>query len=450
MTPGTGRITRRGFMRRAAATAATFTIVPAAALGAGRRAAPSERVNLGIIGLKKMGGAHVHSLLRMGEVQIVAVCDVDTAAREAAQRQVDERYAEAKRDGRYAGCAAYNEYEKVLAREDVDAVVIATPDHWHAIIAIAACRAGKHVYGEKPLSLTIREARAMVQAARRYGRVFQTGTQQRSSGEFQQACGLVRNGYIGEVKRVHVEIGPCSRHLVLPEEPVPPGLDYERWLGPAPWAPYNRLRCGSYYDDGWRRIIDYSGGKMTDWGAHFFDIVQWGLGMDESGPVEIIPPAPRKEASWAALPRPLEGAGASPADPTRGLIYRYANGVEAIKDGTNGILFIGTEGEVEVNRGQLRTKPASLRNRPLGPNDLRLTDSTNHYLDWLRCMRTSERPVSDVETGCRSATMCHLGNIALWLNRPIRWNPQQEEIVGDACAAQWLDRPKRAPYRLEA
>jgi predicted dehydrogenase len=445
-----GRLSRRTFLKRAGAAVAAFHIIPRTSLGSVERAAPSERLGLGIIGLKKMGRAHVANMLGFKDVQIVAVCDVDTTAREAARRKVEQHYAAARRDGGYSGCAAYNEYERLLARDDVDGVIIATPEHWHAIMTIAACRAGKDVYCEKPLALTIREARAMVRAARRYARVVQTGSQQRSSWEFRHACELVRNGCIGAVKTVHVEVGPCSQPVELPPEPVPPGFDYERWLGPAPWAPYNQLRCGSYYDDGWRRIRDYSGGKMTDWGAHHFDIVQWGLGMDGSGPVEVIPPKPRPGVNWESLPRIIEGPGASPLDPTRGLRYRYTDGVEVIKDGTNGVRFVGTEGWVEVNRGRLRTSPESLKSHHLGPNDEHLHRSPGHVRDWLECVRTRRRPICDVEIGCRSVTVCHLGNIALWLNRPIRWDPAREQIVGDEHAARWLDRPKRAPYRVHA
>ena len=415
-------------------------------LGNAQRVAPSERINLAIIGLKKMGGAHVQGLLPRADVQIVTVCDVDPKAREAAQRNVEQFYARERRDLNYAGCAACNEYERVLARPDVDAVVIATPEHWHALIAIAACRAGKDVYCEKPLALTIRDARAMVNAARRWGTVFQTGSQQRSGAEFRRACELVRNGYIGQVQSVHVEVGPCSQHVELPEEPVPPGFDYDRWLGPAPWAPYNKLRVGSNYDDGWRRIRDYSGGKMTDWGAHHFDIVQWGLGMDGSGPVEIIPPAPRGDLG--AMPRIIEGTGASPADPSWGLTYRYANGVEVVKDGTKGVLFAGTAGQVHVDRGYLQTQPVSLKQVKLGPNEVHLYESPGHYQDWLTCIRSRRRPIADVEIGCRSVTVCHLGNIALWTGRPIHWDPDTEQILHDDEAARWLDRPKRAPYLL--
>lgn len=448
------RITRRTFLQHSGRALAAAYIIPRTSLGTTNRAAPSERINLGIIGLKKMGGPHVENLLGFGDVQIVAVCDVDTNAREAAKKKVEQSYGDRKRDGTFTGCAAYNEYEQILERPDVDAVLIATPEHWHAIMAVAACRAGKDVYCEKPLALTVREARAIVDAARRYGRVFQTGSQQRSEANFRFACELVQSGYIGQVKTVHVELGPCSRPIELPEEPVPPGFDYERWLGPAPWAPYNRLRVGSYYDDGWRRIRDYSGGKMTDWGAHFFDIVQWGLGMDASGPVEVIPPPGQPELDPQQVYKPTdhrlrEGSGASPmADPTRLLTYRYASGVEVIKDGRNGITFVGTEGTVEVARGQLKTTPASLKDVKLGPNDVHLYESRSHYQNWLDCIRTRGQTICPAEIGCRSVTVCHLGNIALWLNRPIRWDPAREEIIGDEYAARWLDRPKRAPYRL--
>lgn len=439
-------ITRRSLLKRAGVAAAAPYLLSSGVLGNARRAAASERLNLAVIGVKKMGGAHVRGLLGRRDVQLAAICDVRTDLREATRAQIDAHYASARGTGTYTGCAAYNEYERILERDDIDGVIVATPDHWHAIIAIAACRAGKDVYCEKPLSLTIGEAGAMVSAARRYATVFQTGTQQRSSWEFRRACELVRNGAIGEVQRVHVEVGPVSTPVWLAAEPVPAGFDYERWLGPAPLAPYNALRVGSYYHDGWRRIRDYSGGKMTDWGAHHFDIVQWGLGMDESGPVEVVPP-PRR-ASQQPMPKIVEGTGASPADPSWGLTYRYANGVEVIKDGRNGVRFVGREGVVEVNRGSLHTEPASLGDWQPGPDDLHLERSTDHVQNWLDCIRSRRRPICDVAIGARSATVCHLGNIACWLGRSVRWDPVKQVFVGDAAAARWVDRPKRAPYRI--
>ncbi len=420
-------ISRRRFLKRAGLAATAPYFVPNSVLGHARRKPASDRITLGMIGLKKMGGAHVHTMLRFGNVQIVAVCDVDADARERTRRNVDEFYAAQRTSGRYAGCAAYNEYEKIMARDDIDAVIIAVPDHWHAIIAVAACRAGKDVYCEKPLSLTIREADAMVQAARRYGTVFQTGSQQRSSARFRYACELVRNGRIGELKTVNVGVGPCSTEIYLPKQTVPEALDYERWLGPAPWQPYNVTRCGSYYHDGWRRIRDYSGGKMTDWGAHHFDIAQWGLGMDGSGPVEIVPPNEKTDSL---------------------LTYHYANGVEVYRGDADGVLFTGTEGKVEVNRGHLTTWPDTIGRAEIGVNDLHLYNSPGHHQDWLNCMRNRRRPICDVAIGASSATVCHLGNIALWLKQPLRWDPAKREFIGDSEANRWLDRPKRAPYRL--
>jgi len=417
-------VSRRQFLLRAATAAAAPYVLSARAWG---KLAASERITLGLIGVGNMGNIHLDTLVNHREAQILAVCDVQREKREDARRKVEETYASQSDMATYRGCAAYNEFERVLERDDIDAVVIAVPDHWHAIIAVAACRAGKDVYCEKPLSLTIREAQAMVAAARRYGRVFQTGSQQRSEANFRRACELVRSGRIGKVRTVHVGVGGPSGERYLPEEPVPEGLDWDRWLGPAPWQPYNAERCSGTFGGGWRLIRDYSGGMMTDWGAHHFDIAQWGLGMDGSGPVEIIPPDVADE---------------------RRLTYRYANGVTMYHGGANGILFTGTDGRIEVNRGHFRTWPDSIGQEPLGPGDVHLYESPGHMQDWFNCIRTRRRPICDVEIGASSVTVCHLGNIAWWLGRPIRWDPQRWQIVGDELAARWLDRPKRGPWRV--
>jgi predicted dehydrogenase len=289
-------------------------------------------------------------------------------------------------------------------------------------------KSGKDVYCEKPLALTVRQARAMVTAARRYGRVFQTGSQQRSSAEFRTACELVRNGRIGEIKHVGVSVGGPSTERYFPEEPIPEGFDWEFWLGPAPWAPHNSTRCSGDYGGGWRMVRDYSGGMMTDWGAHHFDIAQWGLGMDHTGPVEIHPPDGKD---------------------FKRLTYIYANGIPMTHgDGGAGILFTGANGTVEVTRGWFKTNPPEIAKEPLGPSDIRLYNSNNHMGDFFQCMKTRKRPICDVEVGCRSVTVCHLGNIAVWINRPIKWDPVKEEIIGDPEASRWLDRPMRAPWRL--
>jgi predicted dehydrogenase len=436
--------TRRTFLKAAGAVLAAPYIVPARALGREARLAPSERITLGHIGVGNMGGGHVDYYLGNKEVQIVAICDVKKWQRDDAARKVQEHYGAETPSGTYRGCATYNEYEELLARDDIDAVVIAVPDHWHATIAIAACRAGKDVYCEKPLALTIREADEMVKVARRYNRVFQTGSQQRSSSEFRLACELVRNGRIGKIVKVNVGVGGPSREKYLPEEPIPEGLDWQRWLGPAPLQPYSAERCSGDYGGGWRHIRDYSGGMMTDWGAHHFDIAQWGLGMDGSGPVDIIPPVGD---------RTIVNAGAKAVvDPSKGptLKYVYANGVPMIHGGANGILFTGTNGKVEVNRGYFKTWPDEIGKEPIGPNDLHLYESPGHQQDWLNCIRTRGRPIADVAVGASSVTVCHLGNIAYWLGRPLKWDPVKREIIGDELASRWLDRPKRAPWRLHA
>lgn len=432
-------------LRAAIAAGVAPLILPRHLIAASGRTPPSERINLAIIGLKKMGGTHVSTLLGNESVRIVAVCDVDSTVREATRQKIDAAYAAPARAGTPGGCAAYNEYERILEDPGVDAVLIAVPDHWHATIMIAACAAGKDVYCEKPLSLTIAEGRAMLAAARRHARVVQTGTQRRSEFEFRHACELVRNGLIGDLQRVHVEVGPSSWHEELSPQPVPSGFDYERWLGPAPLAPFNAMRIGSNFFNGWRRLRDYSGGKMTDWGAHYFDTVQWALGADETGPIEIIPPPPRP--SSGPLPKIVDGPGASPADPSWGLRYVYASGVEVVKDGLDGVQFVGSAGQVTVKDGRyLRTKPESLRSHRFGPNDVRLVSSDSHYQNWFDAIRTRRRPISDVAIGHRSASVCHLGNIALWLGRALRWDPAAEQFVNDAAANRWLSRPKRAGW----
>ena len=275
----------------------------------------------------------------------------------------------------------------------------------------------------------MREAEELVRAARRYGRVFQVGSQQRSDPNFRLACELVRNGRIGEVRTVNVGIGGPSGDKYFNEEPVPDGFDWDRWLGPAPWQPYNAERCSGSYSGGWRLIRDYSGGMITDWGAHHFDIAKWGLGLDGAGPVEFIPPNVADEQTLTLV---------------------YASGVRLLHGNANGVLFTGTNGTIEVNRGYFKATPERIGREPLGPNDVHLEESSNHHENWRQAILRRRRPIADVAIGASTITVCHLANIAWWLGRTIRWNPDQREIVGDEAAARWLDRPKRAPWRIEA
>jgi predicted dehydrogenase len=410
--------TRRRFLAGAAAVAgAPYFMVPSAR---GAATSPNNRINLAVIGLGTMGGVHLGDFVTFNDVQIVAVCDVEANRREQWRQRVNAAYAEAGRS--YKGCAAIHDFRDVLARDDVDAVLIATPEHWHAIMTIEACRAGKDVYCEKPLSHTIREARLMADAARNYGRVVQTGTQQRSSAEFRLAVDLVRTGRIGKVQTIHIGVGGTSREQWLPEQPVPPSLDYNLWLGPAPWKPYHPDRVNN-----WRDHRDYSGGQMADWGAHHFDVAQWAMGADNSGPTEIYPPDGRDFKT---------------------LTYKYANGTLMYHGGANGVKFTGTDGVIEVNRGYLKTWPEEIAKMPILPQDKSLWRAGDHRRNWLECIRTRRLPVTDASIGARSVTVCHLGNLAYWLNRPLKWNPAKEEFEGDDEANRWLDRPMRAPWRL--
>jgi predicted dehydrogenase len=417
--PGGRRVTRRRFLKgaAAAAVAAPYVITwPAHAGGV------NDEITLGAIGVGGMGNANLGGLLH--RTRVIAVCDVDSKKREDTRKRVEDHYSRNRPKGGYKGCDAYADFRDLLARDDIDAVMIATPDHWHAITSIQAAKAGKDIYCEKPMSLTVREARAMVTAVRRYDRVFQTGSQQRSGGEFRLACELVRSGRIGRLETINVSVGGPSGNCNLPAEPVPDHLDWDMWLGPAPWRPYNK----GLHPFNWRGYRDYSGGGMTDWGAHHFDIGQWALDMDESGPVEIFPPDGKEHER---------------------LTFRYARGVEMYHgDGGKGVIFRGTGGEIEVWRGGLRASPEEVKKEPLGPNEVHLRKSPGHHDDWIECIRSRKRPICDVEVGCRSVTVCHLGNIAYWLKRPLKWDPVKEEIVGDAEANRWLGRPKRAPWRL--
>lgn len=423
-------LNRRQFLRATSLATLTAPFLLHTTRAASGRKGPNDRIIIGVIGTGKQGRYLTNNFLAMPDTQVVAVSDVDTTRRESTRKMVDEFYT-IKGNKELTGCVSYKDFKELLARKDIDAVVIAAPDHWHAYIAIAACKAGKDIYCEKPLSLTIHEARAMVNAARKYDRVFQTGSMQRSSSEFRKACELVRNNRLGKIKQVIVDVGPPSVPCDLPEETMEPGLNWDLWLGPSPQRPYNSVLSPRGVHDhfpNWRNYREYSGGMMTDWGAHHFDIAQWGLGMDDSGPVEIIPPEDPKA--------------------TRGVRYLYANGVEMIHGDSGGVLFIGTEGKILVNRGKFEATPAALGEEPLGDNAIRLYKSYSHTKDFLDCMRSRKKPICDVEIGCRSATVCHLGNLAYWNHRRLRWDPVKEQFIGDKQANEWLDRPKRAPWKV--
>jgi predicted dehydrogenase len=419
-------LSRRELLRNAAGQAALGALgagaLSQAASGA-RKVPPSEQIAVGVIGTGSLGrGHHLPILLSRPELRVTAVCDVD-------QRHLDE--ARDRTDGK---AAAFRDYRALLDRADVDAVLIATPDHWHALVAIAACEAGKDVYCEKPLTLTIAEGRRMVAAARRTGRVFQTGSQQRSDRRFRWACELVRNGRLGELRHIQTVLG--AGPVIGWETPSTPpaSLDWDFWLGPAPREDYSPSRC--HYQFRW--FYDYSGGKLTDWGAHHNDIAQWALGADHGGPVEV-----EGVARFAS-----EGMSDTPVD--FDVNYRYASGVtlHCTSKGENGVTFYGSRGTLFVSRGTIRADPPELLETPPGAGPVRLYESPNHHADWIECMRTRQRPICDVEIGHRSATVCHLGNIAIRLGRKLTWDPALERFVGDEEADRLISKPMRSPWSV--
>jgi predicted dehydrogenase len=403
------------------------SFVPARLFG---RTAPSNRITLGLIGNGGICGAHTGTLLRRDDCRIVALCDVWRQKSAKMKARIEKAYAE-ENGGGGRGLDTYQHHEELLARDDIDAVFVCTPDHWHAPISLAAMKAGKDVYCEKPLTLTVSEGRLLVDAARRYGRVLQTGTQQRSESAFRKASEIVRNGWIGDLTCIRTRLGEFPPPVAYPAEPIPDDLDYDRWLGPTPWRPYNSKRILGQYGGGWRIYFEYGGRKNGDWGAHHFDIIQWALGMDDSGPVEFIP------VGWQGAPYQT---------------HVYASGVrvERVERETKAMIeFTGSKGTVKVARdGYLETTPVELAQRPLRADEVHLYVSDNHQTDFLTAVHTRQRPVSDVEIGHRSATVGHLSNIAHWLQRPIKWDPAREEIVGDETASRHLDRPRRAPYGM--
>ena len=435
MATGTPRsISRRGFLGTAAAAVAAPYFVPASARGAEGRPAPSEQITLGMIGLGSMGLRHVKGFLPEADCRIIGVCDVDASRRKTAVGEINTHYG--NRD-----CAAYNAFEDIIARADLDALCIAIPDHWHAIPAILAARAGKDIYGEKPLALTIADGRRMVRAVNTYGIVWQTGSWQRSTRNFRFACELVRNGRIGALQRVEVGLGskpPCEPQ---PTQPVPAGFDYDRWLGPAPWAPYTAKRC--HWNFRW--ILDYSGGQLTDMGAHEIDIAHWGMGVDGTGPVRVT------------------GTGEFPSDGLWDAAVHYdfraeyANGLTMHVDSGHkyrgGVRFVGSDGWVFVSRSSLKAPPASLLRETIGPNEIHLArprgdNRQGHRRDFLDCVKSRAETITPIEIGQRSITVAHLANIAIMLGREIRWDPATERIIGDETAARMCSRSRREPWTI--
>jgi predicted dehydrogenase len=437
-------ISRRGFLKSTIPAVAVPYIVASIAAAGNNRPAPSNRITMGMIGLGSMGLRHVKGFLQEGDCRIVAVCDVDAGRRKVAVGEINAHYGN-------NDCSQYNDFRELIDRGDIDTLCIAVPDHWHAAIAIAGIRGGKDIYGEKPLALTITQGRAIVEQVNRYNCVWQTGSWQRSTDHFRFGCELVRNERIGKLKRVEVGIGgsfnpgggkpAVNRIDPQPIMPVPDGFDYERWLGPAPWAAYTEKRC--HWNFRW--ILDYSGGQVTDWGCHHIDIAQWGMNCDDTGPVEV------------------HGRGVFPKDGLWNtavdfdLECTYGNGVVMRVASNNhipqGVRFIGQAGWVHIKRAGLKTEPAELRKAIIGPNEIHLPKPAGnhrqgHRRDFLDCVKTRKATIAPAEVGHRTATVAHLGNIAILCGRKIQWDPKSEQIIDDPAANRMLSRAMRSPWRL--
>ncbi len=445
------RPSRRSFLKAASWAAGAPWIVPSSVLGA---TAPSNRINVGCIGIGNQGFGILKRFLKNDDVQVVAVCDVNTAShgyksdsqflgREPGLAEVEKYYASKTDQGTYKGCGAYNDFRELLSRSDVDAVAIVAPDHWHAVMTVRAAEAGKDIYCEKPLSLTIGQGRVMVEAARKHNCILQTGSMERSNPLTRHICQVVREGAIGDVQRVKTTIGYPNKDDPGPgwsPMPVPEGFDYDFWLGPAPEAPYHKDRCLYRF----RFIQDYAGGQMTNFGAHANDLAQWGLGMDQSGPVE----AEYVSAEWQAK------GGLFDTPIALEIRYRYANGVEltckSSKKKMVGVRFEGTTGWIEANAygWQATSEPASLITGKFPAGTLSFDATTAHVRNFLDCVKSRAEPVATGEIGHRSATVCHLGNIAVNLGRTVKWDPATETFPGDKEANQMLTRPMRAPWHL--
>jgi len=447
----TSRQSRRQFLGtnlRGAVAASTWQLIPAEALGRAGVPAPSERVVLGIVGLGIQGTGNMKAFLGNPEVKVAAVCDVHRGQRAGGQQVVDTFYGN-------SDCAVYADFRELIARADIDAVQITTPDHWHPLVALEAARHRKHMYQEKPMGWSVRAARAVEKAVKDHEVVFQFGTQQRSDGKFRTACEWVRSGRIGRLKTILVGVpGSVSSCPVQPVEPVPEDLDYDLWLGPAPQAPYSYQRCRPYTEkEGWSvwyGISDYCMGMIGNWGVHHLDIAQWGNNTELSGPAEI------------------EGAGEFPEGQLTDCAVswqvenRYANGVTLVHmdDATSsrhplqqgghghGVLFLGTEGWVHVDRQKLDANPASLLETKPGPNDLRLFRSDNHGANFIAAVKGQTRPAAPIDVAVCTDTLCHLQLIGATLRRKLRWDPERGQFIDDPAANAMLDRPMRPPWKL--
>lgn len=419
---------RRVFLKQSALAAAATAfaapeIVRSQTLGNADKNAANSRMGMGFIGTGLIAGGHLRSFSGMKEIQPVAVCDVKAWQVKRAQKILNGKG--------FADVKGTPNYEEIMANPEIDIVCVTTPDHWHAALAIEAMKNGKDVYVEKPMTLTIEEGKAVVAAQEKYNRILQVGSQQRSSGRFRIAANLIRNGMIGEVKEIYVQLGqfpmPPENEAV---EPVPYGFNYDRWLGPTPYYPYSDNRVKGNYGGGWRCYWEYGSRKFGDWGAHHFDIIHWALGRDDTGPVEFIPKGYQGEEYHH---------------------YRYADGITVWRDRKPNpamIRFIGTEGEVHVGRGKIASIPEGLVRHQYDDDAIQVYESKNHRRNFIDSIKSREPTICPATVGHRSGTICQLAGIAERLVEPVKWDPVAEQVIGNAKAAEMQDRPRRPGYPL--
>lgn len=431
------RLSRRRFLAQGLSLAGGATLlplfVPAAALAAPGRPGANDRIGVGYIG----AGRRARQLMGLPkEGRFVAVADLNRARA--------EEVAKARQ------CRPYQDYRKLLECQDVDVVFVATPDHWHVLASIHACQAGKDVYCEKPLSLTVREGRTLVQAVRKYQRVLQTGSQRRSMSGHRLGCELVRNGVAGKIHTVLILNYPSPWECKLPGQPVPDGLDWDAWCGQTEPVPYHTDLYTQRAKPGWISFRPYSGGEMTGTGAHGFDQIQWALNMDHTGPVEVWCEGGKLPALAYSEPDSISRGNKTCSEGYR-VRFRYANGIEVrLEEGESaaGAAFIGDQGKIRIGNNTVDSNPPELVKYRTDDFKIRVPVSDNHIQNWFDCIKSRQRPIADVEIGHRSAIICHLGNIARWVGRKLRWDPEQELFPGDDEANAYLERPMRKPYQL--
>jgi predicted dehydrogenase len=424
------QISRRKFTGQVLKASLAFTIVPRFVLGKGYTP-PSDKITLGFIGTGKQSRGLLNGFSK--KAMVLAGSDVDSQKLELFKSNATKLYAQMTEQTTWKGMDTYADFREMLERKDIDAMIVATPDHWHAVHTIMAANAKKHVYCEKPLAHSVEEGRAMVNAVKRNNIILQTGSMQRSNNNFRTACELVRNGYVGDIKEVLVNVGTAGVDCYLLPQDIPAHVNWDMWLGPAAYRSFHAELSPPVTEDifpRWRSYKEFGGGILSDWGAHMFDIAQWALDKDRSGPIQFFPPDGKEYPSLTMV---------------------YDNGVvmKHVDFGRGyGVRFIGTKGTLDISRSFLDSKPDNIAKSVMSETDKKLYVSADHQQDWLDRIKDKKAPICDVETGHRTSSLCCVANIAYWLKRPLQWNPSNESFVKDKDANRYLKANLREPWKL--